>query len=127
MSKPRDVIRLADAEDSGLEWVGEQCGEIEDVLKSRLRVLFENEPAVTRAYLARGVHRTQGVHAVVLCLRAHADEALARKVGSVFAPLFSRSAFLDIAFIDGAREPAVACVCSPFYERAELRHGDAPK
>ena len=49
------------------------------------------------------------------------DESLIREIGAVFASMFGRDQHLDMLFIDGDQEQALARVCRPFYEAGTPR------
>jgi hypothetical protein len=100
----------------GLEFVGEQDGPYERVLKSKLSELFSRKVSVTRAYLARA-KVAGGDTSVILCLVAEVepDETLIEEIGSAFASLFGATEHLDIVFIGGSSENQLRQICQPFY------------
>jgi hypothetical protein len=105
-----------DAQD--IVFVGEQHGSAELQLKDRLAQLFERDPHVTAAFLARATIDGQGT--VVLALRADGanETALAGQIGAVFAAIFNARAHLDVMFLPDARHAEVSRVCRPFFQRA---------
>lgn len=101
-----------------IEFVGEQDGPPERLLKERLSELFVVDRQLERAYLARV--RYAGESGVALCLR-NADEQnpkLAEAVGAIFGSIFGVHEHLDIVFVSEGQESGLRSVCRPFYSTA---------
>ena len=100
-----------------IKFVGEQDGPAERDLKARLVELFQREPTVRSAYLARADYRdATGIH-VALCVKSSLDEhvPLKRKVTDIFSALFNTHEHLDVLFIRGDQEEELKQVCAAFY------------
>jgi hypothetical protein len=102
---------------SSIEFLGEQDGESERILKHIISPILKNYQSVKSAYLARiklqGYQQTM----VALCIRMNnpAREQLARRLSIVFSKTFSQHEHLDIVFLTDDQELALEKVCSPFY------------
>jgi len=98
-----------------VEFHGEQDGGPERQLKGKLVTLFQSEPAVQQAFLAK--IQAGGERSVALCILAESgdEEALVDKVSRVFAVTFQRSQHLDILFLDDKQLPDITKVCRAFY------------
>lgn len=98
-----------------VQFLGEQDGKPERLLKGRLAESFKQRGEVQRAYLAQVISGDQA--GVALCVKARygADANLVREVGSIFASIFAKQAHLDILFLSESQEAALRDVCAPFY------------
>jgi hypothetical protein len=98
-----------------LEFLGEQDGPPERLLKRQLTQHLVRHRSVKRTYLAR--LRIQGQIGVALCIcnETGADPALVNEVGKVFASIFGAHEHLDIVFVDDAQEASLEKVCRPFF------------
>jgi hypothetical protein len=104
---------------SKLQFVGEQDGLPERVLKARLVGLFGRRTDVRTAYLARVVYGKRSPVTVALCLRAQPglEQPLVAAIGGVFSEMFSRREHLDIVFLDEADELELMARCRPFFSQ----------
>ncbi len=99
-----------------VQFLGEQDGKPERLLKGRLAESLKYRGEVQRAYLAQVISGDQA--GVALCIKARhgaADANLVREVGSIFASIFAKQAHLDILFLSESQEAALRDVCAPFY------------
>jgi hypothetical protein len=98
-----------------IEFVGEQDGPPERLLKERLSAAFVFHRWLERAYLAQVRYGDES--GVALCLRC-ADgpyEKLAEVVSEVFKSIFGAHEHLDILFVGEKQELALRQVCRAFY------------
>lgn len=101
-----------------VEFLGEQDGEIERELKSRLVAVFARFPAVRRAYLARVGFQPDAPPVVALCILSDQhDPAILEAARRQFASLFASGVSRDMLFLTPSQDADVARVCSAFYER----------
>jgi hypothetical protein len=118
----RDLFRRVPAArtESHVEFLGEQDGPPERVLKADLAADFAAVGDVRRGYLARVGYQPNARPGVALCLRLDSgDEAVvAERVGRLFAATFARGVALDILFLSAEQEADLARVCRPFYPPA---------
>lgn len=100
-----------------VEFVGEQDGPSEQILKDRLESFFVQDKSVHRAYLAK--IRIGSAESVALCIRSEfgADRGIAEKVGTIFRGVFRFPEHLDILFLGGLQEERLQQVCIPFFIR----------
>lgn len=98
-----------------VQFLGEQDGPPEQLLKDRLTELFQRDKSVHRAYLAKVSLGQQS--GVALCLKTQfgADRGLAEKIGAIFGMVFNAHEHLDIMFLSDEQESELAKVCSPFF------------
>ena len=110
-----------------VEFLGEQDGEPERLLKERLIECFERDSRVRRAYLAR-VHAA-GQFGVALCMKTigNTDRRLIDKVHSIFARIFDVRQHLDILFLTESDELLLARVCLPFFSDAPGHNASSRK
>ena len=101
-----------------IDFLGEQTGNIEDLLKTQFRNSLSVKPDVQRAYLARVSYDGSRNFSVALCLRAAGgvDGELQQQLGKVFTNIFRKDQFLDILFIHEAQENELRKVCRAFYQ-----------
>jgi hypothetical protein len=108
-----------------LDFLGEQDGPPEQILKENLADFFRDDGNVNRAYLAR-VSYDGGVSAsVVLGLRTTSEDevTLVEKVGVIFASFFKAKEHLDTVFLTDEIENRLMKVCRPFF----VKDGHASK
>ena len=100
---------------TNVQFLREQDGKPERLLKSRLLESFKQNGDVQRAYLAQVNSGRQP--SVALCLKTvHGqDQNLVREIGKVFAAVFGMKEHLDILFLNEAQELALISVCAPFF------------
>jgi hypothetical protein len=98
-----------------VQFLREQDGAPERLLKARLAELFMHEKAVQRAYLAQ--IRAGEQAGVALCIKAISgqERSLAQKVGAIFAAIFGAHEHLDILFLSDTQETSLKSVCSSFF------------
>jgi hypothetical protein len=98
-----------------VQFLGEQDGPPEQLLKDRLTEFFQRDKSVHRAYLAKVSLGEQS--GVALCLKTQfgADRGLAEKIGAIFGMVFNAHEHLDIMFLSDEQESELAKVCSPFF------------
>ena len=98
-----------------VEFIGEQDGPPEQVLKERLTELFQRNRSVQKAYLAR--IRIGDQTGVALCLKHQfgPDRGLAEKIGGIFAIVFNAHEHLDIMFLSSAQQTELDQVCRSFF------------
>jgi hypothetical protein len=100
---------------SSVQFLREQDGEPERLLKSRLVESFARHAGVRRAYLAQ---IRAGDHVgVALCISnvGGANRSLAQDIGATFASIFGAHEHLDILFLSDVQEASLERVCSPFF------------
>ena len=98
----------------GVQFVREQDGPAERLLKARLVELFERGN-IRRAYLAQ--ISLDGQSGVALCLSGKnpPDSQLVSAIGVIFGAIFVTTDHLDILFLNDPEESALSAVCAPFY------------
>lgn len=104
----------------GIQFLGEQDGPYERLLKEQLRVFFRSENTITKAYLAKigFPHGKDASVALGLRTLCGADQRTVETVGEIFASIFNVKEHLEIIFLSDDQEPQVASVCKPFFEQA---------
>ena len=105
---------------SEVRFLAEQDGPIEREFQRRLIELFREYETVTKGYLAAVDYGTPATFTVALCLRAfpNPDTELVKRIGNVFASIFSSAEHLDILFLEKEQEIHLRHVCRAFYEVA---------
>jgi hypothetical protein len=100
---------------TSVQFLREQDGKPEQILKSRLIESFKRHSDVQRAYLAQVSSGRQ--QSVALCLKTgHGpDPNLVREIGAIFAAIFVRQQHLDILFLNEPQESELTSVCTPFF------------
>ena len=100
---------------SQVQFLGEQDGCPEGLLKKQLTEFFRRDRSVHRAYLAKVSLEGQG--SVALCLKTQfgADRGLAEKIAGIFGMIFNAHEHLDIIFLSDEQESELAKVCSAFF------------
>jgi hypothetical protein len=98
-----------------VEFIGEQDGSPEQLLKEHLIEFFHRDKNVHKAYLAKVNIGNQA--GVALCLKTQfgPDRGLAEKIGTIFKTIFNAQAHLDIMFLNPHQEAEVARVCKTFF------------
>jgi type III secretion system (T3SS) SseB-like protein len=101
---------------SEVQFLGEQDGPPERLLKNRLTEFFRRDKSVHRAYLART--SLEGQASVALCVKTEfsADRGLAEKIGAIFGMIFNAREHLDIIFLSDQQESELKRVCSMFFD-----------
>jgi hypothetical protein len=101
---------------SEMQFLGEQDGAPEQLLKGRLTEFFQRDKSVDRAYLART--NLEGQASVALCVKTQfgADRGLAEKIGAIFGMIFNAHEHLDIIFLSEQQESQLKRVCSAFFD-----------
>jgi len=100
------------------QFLGEQDGPPERLLKDKLADLFRPDAGVQAAYLARVRYGDEEEVNVALAVRAVKPETrLVQEVGGIFASLFRTDAHLDTVFLTPEQEFQLAKVCKPFFEK----------
>src|SRR6266567_2712918 len=100
-----------------IQFVGEQDGPPERLLKAQLAELLRSQSAVERAYLARTDYGdATGMH-VTLCVKSSLgeDKLLTPKIGDIFVGIFGSHEHLDTLFLLTNQENDLQKVCRPFY------------
>jgi hypothetical protein len=100
---------------SEVQFLGEQDGAPERLLKGRLTEFFQRDKSVRRAYLART--SLEGQASVALCVITEfgVDRGLAEKIGAIFGMIFNAHEHLDIIFLSEQQESQIKRVCSTFF------------
>jgi hypothetical protein len=100
---------------SSVQFLGEQDGKPERLLKSQLVESFARHVGVRRAYLAQ--IRTGDNVGVALCISnvGGVDRSLAQDIGAAFASIFGAHEHLDILFLSDEQEASLERVCSSFF------------
>lgn len=101
-----------------IQFLGEQDGPPERLLKKRLSAVFVFHRQLERAYLAQVRYADES--GVALCLRCVGGQnpQLAEVVGEVFGSIFGAHEHLDILFVSENQEAVLRRVCRPFYSAA---------
>jgi len=112
--------RALERREGRVEFLGEQRGQVEDILKRELILEFATRPDIRRAYVARVGFQPQSEPAVALCIVSARpdDKSLVLRVGEIFRRRFAKDVALDILFLTSEQESDLARVCSPFYSGA---------
>jgi hypothetical protein len=99
------------------EFLGEQDGPSERLLKEKLADFFGRDRSVSRAYLVRVAFGEGKNVSVVLGLRTQfgPDKGMVEKVGAIFASVFNAKEHLDIMFLTDGQETQLVKVCRPFF------------
>ncbi|MGH8021282.1 MAG: enhanced serine sensitivity protein SseB C-terminal domain-containing protein [Opitutaceae bacterium] len=98
-----------------VQFVGEQDGPSEQLLKARLSEFFKRDRSVLAAYLAQV--DIGGQMGVALCLKTQfgPDRGLAEKIGTIFKTIFNAQVHLDIMFPSATQEAELIKMCRPFF------------
>jgi SseB protein C-terminal domain len=100
---------------SEIQFLGEQDGPPERMLKERLSAAFVFHRQLDRAYLALVRYADETGIALCLSCADRTNRKLAEVVGEVFGSIFAAHEHLDIVFVGEDQEPALRRVCRPFY------------
>ena len=100
---------------SGVQFIGEQDGPPERMLKERLSAAFVFHRQLDRAYLALVRYADETGVALSLSCAGGPSQKLAEVVGEVFGSIFGAHEHLDIVFVGEDEELALRRVCRPFY------------
>jgi hypothetical protein len=114
MSKPIDTFRLPQ-----VRFLGEQKGQTEVTLTTKLSRVFASSGLVLRAYLVRVLYGDDSTAMnVVLAIRTKSggeEQTLLPGINAAFASIFGAHEHLDILFLREDQEKAVRNVCQDFY------------
>lgn len=102
---------------SRVQFLAEQDGPPERIIKAEFAKVLSGTPHVLKAYLAIVRYGAGGGYDVALCLHSVTgpDERLVGHLTSIFAHYFGGAQHLEILFLQGPQDQAVARVCRPFY------------
>jgi hypothetical protein len=98
-----------------IQFLREQDGPPERLLKERLAVAFVFHRQLNRTYLAQIRYADQIGLALCLSCANGPRQKLAEVVGEVFGSIFGAHEHLDIVFVGEDQEPALRGICRPFY------------
>jgi hypothetical protein len=100
-----------------VEFLYEQDGPPEQILKAALIQELRKWSSVRRAYLARVGFRPGDTPTVALCLMGPGrdETALVERVGEIVHNMLPRSVFLDVLFLSAEQDIEVSSVCRAFY------------
>lgn len=106
----------------GIEFLGEQDGPSEKLLKEKLSSIFIEHEFIVAAYLLRVRYEKPEMKSVALCIISTrgAVKALVEAVHDLFRKEFARGAHLDIMFPTDKQRLQIDAVCKPFYRRGPL-------
>ena len=113
--------RAMERREGRVEFLGEQSGSVEDLLKRDLILEFATRPDIRRAYLARVGFQPQAEPSVAVCVvsRRPDDRSLVVRIGDIFRRRFGKDAVLDVLFLTAEQEADVGRVCRPFYSAGD--------
>jgi hypothetical protein len=98
-----------------VNFLGEQDGDPERMLKAALSTRFRELKTVERAYLVKVRYSSTGPADVALALiAAGGNDAVIRSVQETFA-LFNMSQHLDITFLKPPECGNISSLCRPFF------------
>jgi hypothetical protein len=109
--------RAMERREGRVEFLGEQSGSVEDLLKRDLIFEFATRPDIRRAYLARVGFQpdAETSTAVSIVSKRPDDRSLVIRIGDIFRRRFGKDAVLDVLFLTAEQEADVMRVCRPFY------------
>lgn len=109
--------RAMERREGRVEFLGEQSGSVEDLLKRDLIFEFATRPDIRRAYLARVGFQPDAETSVAVCIvsRRPDDRSLVIRVGDIIRRRLGKDAVMDVLFLTAEQEVDVARVCRPFY------------
>jgi hypothetical protein len=110
--------------EDNINFICEQNGESEVLLKRSISLFFKDNDFDCRAYLVKVscFNTTNNDFNVLLCLKGgERKDSILSGVGKVFKNIFGSHEYLDIIFIDDVQEKAVRSVCCPFYVSGDLQ------
>jgi len=98
-----------------VEFIGEQDGPPEQLLKGHLVEFFQRDRSVHKAYLAKVNIGNQAGVALCLVSQFGPDRGLAEKIGAIFKTIFNSHEHLDIMFPNAGQQTELDRVCKPFF------------
>ena len=100
-----------------VEFLGEQSGSVEDLLKRDLIFEFATRPDIRRAYLARVGFQPDTEPSTAVCIVSNRpdDRSLVIRVGDIIRRRLGKDAVMDVLFLTAEQEADVVRVCRPFY------------
>lgn len=100
-----------------IEFLCEQDGEVERILKSRLNQVFLKHERKIRAYLVLARYVQQNTLNVMLCIKSESnnDENIIKECAQIFNEIFNQNQHLDIMIINEKEEMEIKKVCPSFY------------
>jgi hypothetical protein len=103
----------------GIEFLSEQDGPNEKLLKEKLSTIFRAKESIESAYLVRAHYKTPNQTGVALCVRTSSgpDKKLVESVHDLFRREAPRGTLLDIMFPSDRQLVEIEKVCKPFYRR----------
>lgn len=107
---------------SSIRVLGEQDGEPERFLKSRIVEFLERAGCQCRAYLARAEYVLSGEVHVLLCVRLKSGDAVDlvnSGIGNIFRETFRTDQHLDVLFVTQREEEDIAATVRPFFNSME--------
>jgi hypothetical protein len=109
--------RAMERREGRAEFLGEQSGSVEDLLKRDLIFEFATRPDIRQAYLARVGFQPDTEPSVALCIVSVRpdDKSLVVRVGDIVRRRSGKDATLDVLFLTAEQEADLARVCRPFY------------
>ena len=109
--------RAMERREGRVEFLGEQSGSVEDLLKRDLIFEFATRPDIRRAYLARVGFQPDAETSAAVCIvsKRPDDRSLVVRIGDIFRRRFGKDAILDVLFLTPEQEADVERVCRPFY------------
>ena len=113
--------RAMERREGRVEFLGEQSGSVEDLLRRDLIFEFATRPDIRRAYLARVGFQPDTETSVAVCIvsKRPDDRSLVIRIGDIFRRRFGKDAVLDVLFLTADQEADVGRVCRPFYSARE--------
>lgn len=96
--------------------IGEQDGEIEQLIKQKFSQVFAKSTQPVRAYLVRVQYPHNHSIGVALCIRTTKEDThLVEQCAQQFSTVFAANQHLDILFINDEQEQTIGTQCDPFY------------
>jgi len=113
--------RAMERREGRVEFLGEQSGSVEDLLKRDLIFEFATRPDIRRAYLARVGFQPDAEPSTAVCIvsKRPEDRSLVIRIGDIFRRRCGKDAVLDVLFLTADQETDVMRVCRPFYSAPE--------
>jgi hypothetical protein len=102
-----------------VQFLREQDGPSERLLKARLTTILRQARQIQRAYLVRARLQGSDGDSIVLALRTDQplDAKMISALGTEFGELFERGEALDIVSIDSAREDQIRGMAVAFFQQ----------
>jgi len=109
--------RAMERREGRVEFLGEQSGSVEDLLKRDLIFEFATRPDIRRAYLARVGFQPDAEPSTAVCIVSNRpdDRSLVIRVGDIIRRRLGKDAVMDVLFLTAEQEADVVRVCRPFY------------